>query len=353
MRRSISFDKTGNSASVEPLVRLWLLRLLVPLGVGKDCFNERSRGYYEIGEELFHFLAGVLDTGNQWYTKSNNRIVPKKALGCLYKLYKTEEKNLRKAKAPRLLAANVERLSKLAGLSPTDCRILEFAVLLYSDEVLDEACSLLGELSTVKLFKVLSKLLDLPEADIRRSSSKKGSLFRSGLVTLFRDRQKYELKMMLELISSRFADAMGSLDADPVALLQDVIFPGSPPHLTIDDFPHKAKAGRLCLYGPSGTGKTAYGRWLAEQLEVSLLVKRGSDLISMWVGETEKNIAECFQQAETPARDSAMCSWGGVGLFYVEKSTIFNHHDYCFSLTGIGQETFLMTRISGKLVENL
>ena len=60
----------------------------------------------------------------------------------------------------------------------------------------------------------------------------------------------------------------------------------------------KTKAGRLCLYGPPGTGKTAYGRWLAEQLEVPLLVKRGSDLLSMWVGETEKNIAECFRQAE-------------------------------------------------------
>ena len=61
----------------------------------------------------------------------------------------------------------------------------------------------------------------------------------------------------------------------------------------------KSKAGRLCLYGPPGTGKTAYGRWLAEQLEVPLLVKRGSDLISMWLGETEKNFVECFQQAET------------------------------------------------------
>lgn len=61
----------------------------------------------------------------------------------------------------------------------------------------------------------------------------------------------------------------------------------------------KSKTGRLCLYGPPGTGRTAYGRWLAEQLAVPLLVKRGSDLISMWVGETEKNIAGCFQQAET------------------------------------------------------
>ena len=60
----------------------------------------------------------------------------------------------------------------------------------------------------------------------------------------------------------------------------------------------KTKAGRLCLYGPPGTGKTAFVRWLAEQLEVPLLVKRGSDLISMWAGETEKNIARCFRQAE-------------------------------------------------------
>ena len=60
----------------------------------------------------------------------------------------------------------------------------------------------------------------------------------------------------------------------------------------------KTMSGRLCLYGPSGTGKTAYGRWLAEQLEVPLLVKRGSDLISMWLGQTEKNFAACFQQAE-------------------------------------------------------
>lgn len=58
-----------------------------------------------------------------------------------------------------------------------------------------------------------------------------------------------------------------------------------------------AKAGRLCLYGPPGTGKTAYGRWLAEQMGMPLLVKRGSDLMSMWLGETEKRIARAFKDA--------------------------------------------------------
>ena len=55
---------------------------------------------------------------------------------------------------------------------------------------------------------------------------------------------------------------------------------------------------RLCLYGPPGTGKTAFGRWLAEQLDRPLMVRRASDLLSMFVGEAEKNIARAFRQAE-------------------------------------------------------
>lgn len=60
----------------------------------------------------------------------------------------------------------------------------------------------------------------------------------------------------------------------------------------------QSRSGRLCLYGPPGTGKTAYGRWLAEQMGVTLLVRKASDLMSKWVGENEKNIADAFKQAE-------------------------------------------------------
>ena len=61
----------------------------------------------------------------------------------------------------------------------------------------------------------------------------------------------------------------------------------------------RARSGRLCLYGPPGTGKTACGRWIAERLDAPLLVQRASDLISMWVGETEVNIARAFREAQT------------------------------------------------------
>lgn len=60
----------------------------------------------------------------------------------------------------------------------------------------------------------------------------------------------------------------------------------------------ESREGRLCLYGPPGTGKTAYGHYLSHLLGQPLLVKRASDLISMWVGETEKNIANAFDQAD-------------------------------------------------------
>lgn len=59
----------------------------------------------------------------------------------------------------------------------------------------------------------------------------------------------------------------------------------------------KSKTGRLCLYGPPGTGKSAYARWLADQMGVPLAVKRASDLMSMYVGENEKNIATAFRDA--------------------------------------------------------
>ncbi|MBR5609219.1 MAG: ATP-binding protein [Elusimicrobiaceae bacterium] len=62
------------------------------------------------------------------------------------------------------------------------------------------------------------------------------------------------------------------------------------------------KLGRLnfslCLYGAPGTGKSAYGRYLAEELGLKVLHKRASDLLGAYVGETEHNIARAFAEAK-------------------------------------------------------
>jgi AAA+ superfamily predicted ATPase len=53
----------------------------------------------------------------------------------------------------------------------------------------------------------------------------------------------------------------------------------------------------LCLYGPPGTGKSAFVRHLAETLELPVVMKRASDLLGAYVGNTEKSIAKAFQEA--------------------------------------------------------
>ncbi len=55
--------------------------------------------------------------------------------------------------------------------------------------------------------------------------------------------------------------------------------------------------GRLCLFGPPGTGKTAFANYLAEQLDRPSMVRRGSNLRSAYVGHTERNIARMFAEA--------------------------------------------------------
>ncbi|MGV6876545.1 AAA family ATPase [Pseudochelatococcus sp. B33] len=49
--------------------------------------------------------------------------------------------------------------------------------------------------------------------------------------------------------------------------------------------------------GLPGTGKSAFARHLAERLGLEVLEKRGSDLLGMYVGQTEANIAEAFREA--------------------------------------------------------
>ena len=55
--------------------------------------------------------------------------------------------------------------------------------------------------------------------------------------------------------------------------------------------------GTFCFYGVAGTGKSELARYMADQSGKPLIVKRASDILGMYVGETEQNIAAMFSEA--------------------------------------------------------
>lgn len=82
----------------------------------------------------------------------------------------------------------------------------------------------------------------------------------------------------------RFSAQLINADLNPETLLAQLTATG-------------LKAYSLCLSGPPGTGKTAFATELARRLNAPVLRKRASDLLSMWVGGSERNIADAFAEA--------------------------------------------------------
>lgn len=74
---------------------------------------------------------------------------------------------------------------------------------------------------------------------------------------------------------------------------------------------------RLCLYGAAGTGKSAYGKYVAEILDKPIILKKSSDLQSKWVGEAEKNIADAFKEAKN---ENAVLIFDEVDSFLQDRT---------------------------------
>jgi len=60
----------------------------------------------------------------------------------------------------------------------------------------------------------------------------------------------------------------------------------------------KTKAYSLLLYGEPGCGKSYFGKYLAQELGMPVIKKRASDLMDRFVGVTERNIKEAFEEAK-------------------------------------------------------
>lgn len=263
----------AQSITPGPVILLWLLRILVPLGGHREFAN--SHGFNN------DFLAEVLGLGHgtDLYFDFDLKTVQAE----LRQLHQKAEKQWARHPLPVCLRNNIRQLSELVGLSATDCRILEFAVSIHDERLLDDTADWLGALSSAKVFHALSVILGLPEADIRASLSAQGILARAGLVSVDRGRTN-TLCSKLELLSHDFADLMVSSEADPVSLLRGTVSATGPGRLSLSDYSHiqssleilrpylrrvMAVAQRgvnIFLHGAPGTGKSQLARVLADEL---------------------------------------------------------------------------------------
>ena len=280
-RSQASFSLEANQAA-PPIVRLWLLRLLVPLGAHNKIMERR---YLSTAGET---IARALELEHWIEQEEKDEFDKKSALKELTKLHRTAEKELKKAKVSDCLANNIKRIARLAKLSETDCRLLEFATLLQAEPSLEKAAEALDDLSSRDVVRLLSALLALPQDEIRSSLGKDSALTKAGLVRLERSGWRNDMKSKLELLSKSFVDEVVSTDSDPMDLLRGMVSLSPPPQLTMDDYPHleaelsvlrpylkkslaTGRAGvNILLYGPPGTGKTQLTRVLAQWLDCEL-----------------------------------------------------------------------------------
>jgi SpoVK/Ycf46/Vps4 family AAA+-type ATPase len=90
-------------------------------------------------------------------------------------------------------------------------------------------------------------------------------------------------------------------DARPIVTQYDLSLLNIESRFTVEKMLGGLKAhnkGTMCFYGPPGTGKTALAEHIAKHLEKPLMIKRASDLLSKYVGETEQQMAAMFEAAK-------------------------------------------------------
>ena len=107
------------------------------------------------------------------------------------------------------------------------------------------------------------------------------------------------LREVLVQIPNVTWDDVGGLDVLKDELKEAVEWPLK--HKEAFDYVDVATPKGILLHGPPGTGKTMIAKALAKMTESNFISVKGPELLSKWVGESEKGVREIFRKARQAA----------------------------------------------------
>ena len=141
-------------------------------------------------------------------------------------------------------------------------------------------------------------------------------------------------EVYLETPDVKWSD-IGGLDHVKNELQEAVEWPLKYPNL-YDKIGYSMPKGIL-LFGPSGTGKTLLAKAVATESEANFISVRGPELLSKWVGESERGVREVFRRA----RQASPCV------------IFFDEVDALAPTRGMGGDSMVTERVVSQLLTEL
>ena len=116
---------------------------------------------------------------------------------------------------------------------------------------------------------------------------------------------------------TRFDD-VGGMEAVKEEIRMKIIYPLT--HADLYKAYGKSIGGGILLYGPPGCGKTHLARATAGEIQAGFLAVGINDVLDMWIGISEKNLHELFEQA--PAKRPCVLFFDEVDALAASRSDL-------------------------------
>ncbi|MEK6970281.1 MAG: AAA family ATPase [archaeon] len=196
----------------------------------------------------------------------------------------------------------------------------------------------LGKESAMKALRRYLPEINLQEEQIPESVLERMEVQKRDFEDALKEIQPSALREVMVEIPNVKWDDIGSLDDVKAELKQAVEWPLKYP-TAFTEMGIRPPRG-VMLYGPPGTGKTLLAKAIATESQANFISIKGPELISKWVGESEKGIRQVFKKARQVAP---------VVVFFDEIDAIASMRGSGSGDSGVGERVVnqLLTELDG------